>query len=388
MIKITDKTLCVGCGACIEKCPKSCINAIYDEEGFLYPEVDEKRCINCNVCEHTCPVLKDCEKSAPLQVSGCTSKDNSLLKVSSSGGLFTLLVKKFFDSYPNAHIYGAAYNADFSVSHIRIDSFDDIGLLQGSKYVQSDCTAVYKEIKELLDKSESVYFSGTPCQIAALKSFLGKEYSGLFTQAILCHGVPSPALWSKFVDELQSQSDSPIKQISFRDKEKGWERYRFSVIFEDGTGFVPEKHDKWFTTAFGADLSLRPACYHCRFKYPNYFSDITIGDFWNVKQFCPSAYNEQGVSLAIVTTQKGLSLLNEISDNIVVHNVTIEQAINSQKGIAKNLEVPKNRNGFWSDIKNGDPKAVTAKYTKRPVHKIIRANLAKLYRNLIYKLHK
>ena len=387
MTMITERNNCVGCASCLDACPSQSIQMKEDQEGFLYPIIDTETCINCGACQKVCPARQERVLVSPQAVVAVTSKDNTLLRKSSSGGLFSLLVNAFLLQHPNAYVYGAALDEDFKVYHKYIRETGDLWQLCESKYVQSRCQ-VYAEIRALLDAGEFVYFSGTLCQVAALRSFLSKEYDNLFTQGVLCHGVPSPGLWAQYVEQLKNQHDSPLTGLHFRDKEHGWEKYGFSAIYADGVKIMPKKEKLWYVDAYFSNFSLRPACYNCQYKFPNYYADIVIGDFWNVKQYCPDAYHEQGVSLAIIVSNRGAHVFDSIKEDMSVHYVTMENAIRSQRSIIEKVKAPRKRAAWWADIAKKSPQKVTKRYTRPSLYRVVRAKAAKTYRNLIYFLRK
>ena len=217
---IKDKENCCGCGACQAVCPKKCLSMQADDEGFLYPYIEMEKCIHCGKCERVCPQKQKCRASEFMTTAyAAMSQNDSVREESSSGGIFSLLAEEILRQ--DGAVFGAAFDEQFNVCHQSAESQQTLEKLRGSKYVQSDCTSVYKIVKEKLNAKEIVLYTGTPCQIAALKQYLGKEYENLFTAEVLCHGVPSPKLWEKYLEWQRENYQSDIKSISFRKKHWG-----------------------------------------------------------------------------------------------------------------------------------------------------------------------
>lgn len=200
MITIIDKSQCCGCTACASACPKHCIVLKEDEQGFLYPRVDESKCIDCHLCEKVCPVLKPFEKQNPQEVFAIINPDEEIRLASSSGGVFTALAKQIL--HAGGIVFGAAFDDNWQVHHISVTKVEDLALLRSSKYVQSRIEKTYTVVEEYLKKGTQVLFSGTPCQIAGLKHYLRKEYDNLLSVDVVCHGVPSPLVWEKYLETL------------------------------------------------------------------------------------------------------------------------------------------------------------------------------------------
>ena len=279
MITIKEKAKCSGCYSCINICPKKCIEMREDEEGFEYPVVNKNVCINCNLCEKHCPIEnKERNIEEPIAYAAI-NKNEEIRRESSSGGMFTLLAEAILDK--GGVVYGAAFNDEYIVEHIKVTQKEDLKLLRGSKYVQSKIGTIYEDVRDSLQNGKWVYFTGTPCQVDGLLTYLGKEDSHLICQDIVCHGVPSPKIWKWYLKQIKLNN----ARISFRDKSTGWESYSFTI--NQKKKFTQYASDNLYMRAFVKNLSLRPSCYECQSKGIKRKSDITLGDFWGINKVCP-----------------------------------------------------------------------------------------------------
>ena len=229
---------CVGCGACANACSKNCLNMIADKNGFLHPEIKMVDCINCKACERVCPIInKKTKEDKPIPTYAVYSKNDDIRNSSSSGGLFYTVAKHIIEN--GGIVYGAAFDEDLYLSHKSVESLEDLHILQGSKYIQSDTKTCFKEIKNHLTANKFVLFCGTPCQVEALLCFLEKPYENLFTLDFICHGVPSPKVWREYVGYRSAEANgAKPRKIAFRAKNEGWKRYSVSFQFENDTEYV------------------------------------------------------------------------------------------------------------------------------------------------------
>ena len=230
MIRITDKTKCCGCGVCKQICPKGAIAMKVDEEGFLYPTVDNSKCIKCDLCVKTCPILNKPRTYKVLETYAAKHKSNEIKLKSSSGGIFTALAETILKE--GGVVFGAVFDKDWNIIHTYVDNVLDLDRIRRSKYVQSNTLETFKETKKFLDSGRQVLYTGTPCQIAGLRKFLGKDYNNLLTADIVCHAVPSPAVWQKFLQE--NLDISQIKAINFREKDISWSNFYLSFLTPHG----------------------------------------------------------------------------------------------------------------------------------------------------------
>ena len=217
MIRITDKTQCTGCTACITSCPRQCIVMRRDRQGFDYPVANPDLCIGCGLCESVCPVLNPRETARPM--AAYAARVDEHVRESSSGGVFPRLAEDMVGA--GGIVFGAVMNPDLTVGHSEAQTMDEVRKMTGSKYVQSDMYSVYEDVKTYLEDGRKVLFTGTPCQVAGLNSFLGKAYEELITVDVVCHGAPSPGLWEKYAAALSRKYGTSIDEVRFRDKSSG-----------------------------------------------------------------------------------------------------------------------------------------------------------------------
>lgn len=360
---ISDKNECSGCSACFSACPENAITMKSDAEGFLYPSINSKRCINCGLCERICGKL-GAETIKNSRAYAACAKDSEIRKSSSSGGIFSLLADNVLQK--GGTIYGAAFDEDFAVRHIAVEDINELERLRGSKYVQSSLGSVFMDVKSRLALGKEVLFSGTPCQVAGLKCFLGFEHPGLTTVDVVCHGVPSPRVWKAYVDIMKTGADAPVKRISFRAKNSSWKRYAVSFSYENDTAYLRYHGDDPYMRGFLKDLYLRPSCYNCRFKSNNRTSDITLADFWGIEKVLPEMDDDGGTSLVITNTQKGETLLSEMIDRMLIKEVPIDVVQHYNKAICLSAKVHPRREEFFSGFKDtpADLLNLISKYTK------------------------
>ena len=315
MINILAKSKCCGCSACLHICPKHSITFKEDQEGFLYPNVDKSTCIECGLCEKVCPVLNQDQERKPLQVYAAKHTDDEIRMKSSSGGIFTLLAEHIIDK--GGVVFGARFNENWEVVHDYTETKEGLAPFRGSKYVQSNIGNSYKQVEKFLKAGREVMFTGTPCQVAGLKKYLRKDYENLLTVDFVCHGVPSPMVWRKYLEEeIYSYNNVVITGINFREKSISWKNFSFIVEFtktedagEQKKVFSSVFYDNSYMNAFLSNLGLRPSCYACLAKSGKSGADITIGDFWGIDLIDSYLSDDIGVSLVVVNNLAALSII-------------------------------------------------------------------------------
>lgn len=308
------KTSCTGCSSCRTVCPKNAISMVADTSGFLRPKIEQACCVDCKQCEKVCPVLHQPTVSTQTDAYAAYAKDTNLLNQSSSGAIFPLLAKYILAQ--GGIVFGAAFDENFRVKQIGIESAEELPRLCSSKYVQSEIGQTFREAKVALDVGRPVYFSGTPCQIAGLKSYLKQDYENLIMQDLICHSAPSPRVWENYRHSLEKNHGAKMTSFSFRHKENGWEGYYIRAEFENGSSLLQKASENPYQLGFIKGLYSRPSCYSCPFKGVEQCSDITLADFWGVKNILPEAYNQGGTSLVQLHSEKARKLFREISPEL------------------------------------------------------------------------
>ncbi|MGN1419504.1 MAG: Coenzyme F420 hydrogenase/dehydrogenase, beta subunit C-terminal domain [Acutalibacteraceae bacterium] len=344
MIKV-DYDKCCGCFACSNICQKNAIKMVQTKEGFFYPQINENLCVNCGLCENVCLLnnKKDASSQMP-QVFAAMNKDDEQRKQSSSGGIFTLIAQVILNS--GGVVYGAAFDDNFNVRHIEINDEAGLSKLRTSKYVQSLTGDTFSSVKRELEKGIRVFYTGTPCQIDALKLFLNKDYENLFCADIVCHGVPSELVWQKY---LAFTGLKNISEIQFRNKDNGWLNYNFVIKTNDKNFSVKYNSNPYFKL-FLNDFSLRKSCYNCPSKGFNRNSDITLADFWGINHLDAEMFDDKGTSLLLIHSEKGLSLLNDIKDKINIKRMSPNDAAILNPSISEKPAMPENREKFFAEI--------------------------------------
>ena len=336
MIKVEKQTDCCGCASCVQVCPKRCISFNEDKEGFRYPFVKKSVCIDCGSCERVCPMLKQHEVKEPQYVYAAKNKNEEIRLASSSGGIFTLLAEKILSE--GGVVFGARFNEYWEVVHDYTETVEGLVAFRGSKYLQSRIGNSYQKAKSFSLKGRKVLFSGTPCQIAGLKSYLQKDYANLICVDFVCHGVPSPKVWRRYLKEVArksdknsvsrlfiSKTDTLIKSVNFRDKITGWKKFSFTVSLSE-TSVEGEQNtvsqsaifsENAFMQAFLKNIILRPSCYACRFREGKSGSDITLGDFWGIDKLRPEVDDDLGVGLIMINSDKVSSIYSSVSNDFI-----------------------------------------------------------------------
>lgn len=381
MITINNKKDCMGCYACSNICPQNCISMKDDNEGFWYPQVENDKCINCGLCIKACPIINKTTLENEPYAYACMNKDEAIRLESSSGGLFTIIAEQIIDQW--GVVFGARFDDRFSVIHSYVETKEELYKFRGSKYVQSKIGDTYKQVKHFLDQGKEVLFAGTPCQIGGLNSYLGKSYDNLFCIDIICHGVPSPIVWQKYIACQENHAGASTRRIAFRHKKEGWKRYSVSFLFQNNIEYHQTLDKDLYMKAFLKNICLRPSCYDCEFKTLHRQSDITLGDFWGIENVVPEMDDDKGTSLIFVNSPKGQSMLEEIRDRISCKEVDINQAVSYNSAAINSVEYNPKRDCFFLDLGKSDFERLLRKYCsdrllveiKRKVKSVVQALL-------------
>lgn len=358
MIK-NNRADCCGCESCANICPKHAIEMIRDSEGFAYPKINPELCIKCGRCDATCPSLNFSEKFpyALPKVFLAIHQDEKILRHSSSGGVFSALSEIILND--GGIIFGAGFDDNWHVKHMQAENFIELEKLRGSKYVQSQIGDVYRRIKKYLEGGRKVLFSGTSCQCAGLKHFLGKDYDNLLTVDIICHGTPSPMLWENYIDWVGQGHE--ISHVNFRSKRFGWQILRFEVDFKDCGYLLNRGTNISYVKLFLSNTILRKSCYACKFRFPNAGSDITCGDAWGIRKFAPELFDDTGASLAVIHTYKGQKFFDRANLKIQKVDFDVLKKYNPYFFIPSAEDF--RRKDFFGELaKTKNPMAVMQKY--------------------------
>lgn len=357
-----NKEQCCGCTACKNICPRHAITMKSDEEGFLYPIIDKDKCIKCKLCKKVCNFQKTINQDNELTnqlVYAVKHKDEKIRRCSTSGGVFTAISDNIFDN--NGIVYGAAYNSNMVVCHQRANNKEERNKFRGSKYVQSDLKNTFKEVKELLKEDKHVLFTGTPCQIDGLNSYLKNINSKkLITCDIVCHGVPSPLIFKNYIELSEQKNKDKIINYYCRDKVNGWHSHTERAIYISGRQDYKSSTMQIYKTLFFSHNILRPSCHKCKYTNLNRCSDITIADFWGIEKSLPEFDDNKGVSLVLVNSDKGREMFGNIKKDINYKVSGTKECLQPQ--LQYPSRVASTRDEFWEDYKNKGFKFVAKKY--------------------------
>ena len=360
------KEECCGCGACITACPQKCIQMEEDEEGFRYPIIEKNKCINCGLCNKSCPYLNTEERGVENPVAmGIVNLNEEKSKYSSSGGFFPAIAEYIISK--GGTVYGAVLTNDcHSVNHIRVNSVYGLKDLYGSKYLQSDTKNSYFKVKNDLDDGLYVLFSGTPCQIAGLKTYLRKEYSKLICVEVVCHGVPSSSVWRKYLDYIENKVGPRISKVVFRDQKMKKNGGVLIMYIENDKGHsyrAPSWQDPFYKL-FLENKILRPHCYRCKYKKTHYLADFTIADFWGIQNIAPNFGEEGKVSLVILNNEKAKRIFEDIKENLQFIETDIDKALMSNPPYNESVNKSDDRDRFFKDNIQMSFAALKKKYSR------------------------
>lgn len=378
-IAIKDKSLCCGCMACANVCPKDAIRAVPDENGFLYPQVDPQLCVECGLCEKTCDFTqKQQAVHAPQKAVSLIHKDSSVVKNSTSGGAFTALSDLVLQQ--GGMVVGAAMDDDFTVYHHVAQNASQRDAMRGSLYVQSDIRDSYRQVRDALKEDRKVLFVGTPCQSAGLKSFLGKDHENLLVVEFLCHGVPNNEFFKAHIAYLEKEYSQKATDYSFREKRYGWTA-RIEQLTTTGGKILATKLIQAYTRFFYAGVSLRPSCHNCAYRRTERSADLTVGDFWGIEKLTGKK-DEKGVSLLFANTPKGAAWLQQLEGSSVLKEYPVESLIG--KIPTKSAPSRMDPEAFWALYREKGYGAVVTKYYKITPKSKLQFALKKAARRLFW----
>lgn len=365
MIEITEKFTCCGCNACGDACPKNAITFRIDIEGFWYPEVDKCKCVDCKFCEEVCPqlhieALKKNDYEKPITIAAI-HKDMSIRWDSTSGGAFSALAQTMYNQ--GGYVGGALYDENFLVHNYISNKSEDLEKLRSSKYLQSNAEGLYVKIRKLLNHEEKVLICGTPCQMTALRSFLGKDYENLIIVDFVCRGVNSPKVYRKYLDSLERKYSGKVVYVKAKNKELGWRNLTRKVAFDNGTVYYGVLMEDDFRRGYHTNVFCRPSCYECQFKDFPRIADITIGDYWGIEKVDKNLDNNIGTSLILLNSKKGEQYFEQVKNKLEFIYTPFESILNGNIALRKSIDPPKiDRKQFFEDLDTGTFEEVTSKY--------------------------
>ena len=388
MINISSKEQCCGCNACGDICPKQAISFETDFEGFWYPKVDESKCVNCGLCEKVCPELHSDElKTNDFPKPRAFAAHHKNLEIrfdSTSGGTFSALAEEIYKK--GGYVGGAVYTEDFNAVQFISQNKADLARLRSSKYLQSNAEGFYRDIKKAVLTGLPVLVCGTPCQIAAIRGFLGKSYDNLYLIDFICHSIASPKAHRKYFDYLEKEHGQKIVAFKAKNKELGWRMLTKKSTFADGSAYHGVHGQDLYSRAYHSNMIDRPSCYDCKFKgYPR-ISDITLADFWGVERVAKEMDNDTGTSAVLVNSNKGEKLLELAKRRLIIKEVTLENVEPFNPALVKKAKYPNyDRDQFFKDLDNLPFNEIGDKYF--PIRKRKYEFLRIQYRNFRNFLH-
>lgn len=338
---------CTGCEACASVCPCKCIAMKSNKEGFRVPVVDGDKCSKCGICVRTCPVINFSNNHASIEdkkESYCFKNMNDEQRnISSSGGVFIALAEYFVSV--GGVVYGAAFNSEFVLHHMRAENSTEILPLIGSKYLQSEINDIYKLVKSDLRNGLKVLFVGMTCQVEGLCAYLKHKYENLYCVDLICMGVPSPLAWRKYIDCYFGTSN--ISKINFKDKTRGWRKFSFWLLKNDKTVFTEEGFDNFYMECMFKGYTVRTSCTDCVYKCEHKISDLTAADCWGCENYIDGLDDDKGLSMVIVHSEKGNELLNVLGRKGILSQFDFENVLKFNSNYHTSTSIRKGRKLFW-----------------------------------------
>jgi len=343
------KEACTGCGACINICPVNAVSMKTDSCGFSYPVIKEN-CIHCNLCEKVCRsrLNLDIRRLEQPQVFAAWSLDKEIRYHSTSGGMFSEIAKAVLQQ--NGLVAGAGYNKNNLVEHILIQKETELEIIRQSKYIQSDTSLIYQEIKEKLLEGKKVLFCGAPCQAAGLYAYLGKDMPGLITADFICRGMNSPKAYLAWLDELEKKQKSKAVKVWFKYKINGWKKSPLCtrIDFKNGTSCIQNGAENTFMSGYlGPNLYIRPCCGKCEFKGIPRQGDITLADFWGIDK---ALDDDGGTSLVLLNSQKGKEIFGQIRDRIFTQERKVDEIIQGNDCFSNSVKINPRSTAFLENL--------------------------------------
>lgn len=350
---------CAICGACINACPVDAISLDKVHLDFRYPQIKEDICIHCNQCEKACPILGNKGKpdeGYPVAFAAKSENDPMRMRSSSGGAFYELADQMLRDG---GYVCGAVFDDEFHVKHILSNAKEDILRMMGSKYAQSDVGYCYREVKDVLEKGCKVLFSGCPCQVAGLRTFLGKEYPNLLLVELICHGIPSDHMLQTYIGMQERKYGAKLTKMEFRNKKNGWHNSSVRMEFENGRVHSEPMTFDTYMQGYFRGVTLKESCFSCQFRAFKSGSDLTIGDLWGAELSIPEMDDNNGLSAVIVNSEKGPLYLNR--SKIVCRLFEIDEILKFNRSLLESFGEGMQRTAFYDYAKkHGFEKAISA----------------------------
>lgn len=342
---------CTGCAACQNACNLGAIEMVPDKEGFVYPQVDSKKCVQCGKCAKSCPSLNGIPSSGYVQpeVYAAWNLDTEIRVQSTSGGVFTALAQAVINR--GGYVAGAFYDEGFRICHGVVSSLDEIPRLRQSKYAQSWIGDTFTQVRQLLREGKLVLFCGTPCQSAGLQQFLSRKYENLYCCDFICRGVISPKVYEKFLKDMRPTETSQLSVVHFKNKDYGWNRFSTKLTFRDGSIYHRDRNEDYYMRGYlRHNLYIRPSCHRCDYKSLPRISDISLGDFWGIGNYDKTLDNEQGTSVVLVNSEKGKTLFAWAQASLSVHKRSIEEVLAGNSCLLNVAQPGEFRDYFFENV--------------------------------------
>lgn len=353
---------CCGCTACENICPTGAIRMRADQEGFMYPEINNELCCDCRKCEKACPIITPPKLSTKIEACFVAqSEEQNVLDESTSGGFVDALCKYLLQE-KGGYVCGVAFDSDFMPHHKIVDSYESARAFRNSKYAQSNMGHVFSDMLQLLRNGQKVMFIGTPCQVAGLKAYLDKDYECLITVDLVCRSIPSPVLWREYLDWQEKRHGAKVVKATCRKKTYGYHSGALELEFENGKRYAGSNRVDYFMKSFHKNICSRYSCYDCQFKTKNRCSDFTVFDSWNPSAAVKTDFtdNDKGFSGVIVHTAKGKKIISHL-DNLLIYDADVDVLIGNKGGMVLNsinkpterdaFYINKNKYGFYKTVK-------------------------------------
>ena len=363
-VKLANVEQCTGCGACKMKCPKGAITFSPDNEGFPSPSINEELCVGCGICNKVCPAIYPPVTHKIISTYAAQTKDDAVLKNSTSGGLFTVFAREIFRR--DGVVYGCVWDENYNAFIRKAENENELKPMRGSKYVWSWSGDTFPEIRSYLENNRVVLFTGLPCQVAGLKNYLSKDYENLFLLDFLCSGTPSPLALDRYLDTICTKEDRKNLNLKFRDKDPYGVGVHITYNGKKKNIKKGESIKNSYYWGFFSRLIDRNSCYKCNYGSEKRFSDITLGDYWGISNYHNEFDTRAGVSALLINSEKGISLLDSVIENLNISPTEVENITKYNNLVVgdnnRNISVPKNRTAFFEELKKNGWKSAEKKY--------------------------